>query len=131
MKTCCTFGLSMFLIACGGSKPEEVAKNYVQAAYDGDSKEMLSYIYIPENYKNKPGAEEMINGKIQAGAAKAKENAERKGGVKKIEITRQEIDEANGKGRVEVTTEFKNEGARIESDTVKLIRNDDKWKINL
>lgn len=92
---------------------------------------MLSYIYIPENVKAQAGSEEMIQGKIKAGAAKAKEQAERKGGVKEISVVDKNIDEANGKGRVTIGVSFKNEGSNSVTDRVKLIKNEDKWKVDL
>ena len=127
-----SFGLTGMLVACSNVKnPENVAQEYVTAAYKGDSEKMLSYIYIPENVEAQAGSEEMIQGKIKAGAAKAKEQAERKGGVKEISVVDKNIDEANGKGRVTIGVSFKNEGSNSVTDRVKLIKNEDKWKVDL
>ena len=132
ITTLSAVGLSAVLAACSGaSKPDEIAKDYVKAAYDGDAEKMLSYIYVPDSVKEKAGSEEMIQGKIKAGAAKAKEEASRKGGVKEISVIENQIDEGNGQGRVIVETQFKNEGATPAKDRIKLIKNDDKWKVNL
>lgn len=126
-----TILLSSMLIACGSSKPEDVALNYVKAAFDGDADEMLSQIYIPDSAKQRPGSEEIITGKIKAGASKAKEQAERKGGVKNIEVVEKEIDEANGLAKVVVNVKFKNDQSQSDSSRVKLIKNDNKWKVDL
>lgn len=132
ITTLSTLCFSAFLVACSAaSKPEDVAKDYVKAAYDGNAEKMLSYIYVPEEVKSKPGTEEMVQGKIKAGAAKAKEEASRKGGVKEISILDNQIDEGNGQGQVTVETQFKNEGSTASKDRVKLIKNDDKWKVNI
>ena len=92
---------------------------------------MLSLIHFPEEEKAKPGVEEMVSGKIKGAAGKAKERAERKGGVKEVTVLESKMDEANGLGMVKIQTTFKNDGSESEKDNVKLIKSNDKWQVRL
>jgi hypothetical protein len=42
-----------------------------------------------------------------------------------------QMDEANGQGMVKVQTTFKNDGSESETDRVKLIKSNDKWKVRI
>ena len=125
------FATVLMLSACSASKPEDVAKEFVEASYKGDADKMLSLIHFPEEEKAKPGVEEMVSGKIKGAAGKAKERAERKGGVKEVTVLESKMDEANGLGMVKIQTTFKNDGSESEKDSVKLIKSDDKWQVRL
>ena len=122
---------ALLLTACSASKPEDVATSFVDASFKGDADKMLAMIYFPEEEKAKPGVEDMVSGKIKDAASKAKERAERKGGIKDVTVLEAQMDEANGQGMVKVQTTFKNDGSESETDRVKLIRSNDKWKVRI
>ena len=45
------FATILMLSACSASKPEDVAKEFVEASYKGDADKMLSLIHFPEEEK--------------------------------------------------------------------------------
>ncbi len=123
--------VAVTLSACSSKSPEDVAISFVEASYKGNADKMMDMIYLPADKQDQPGTKDMLSGKLKQAAAKSKENADRKGGVKDITVQESKIDEANGLGQVIVNIDFKNEGSQSETDRVKLIQNDGQWKISL
>ena len=68
-------------VACGSSTPEEVAKNYVNAILEGDSKTAISYLNLGHKDDN-----EYTKGKIAMGVNHIKKEIDEKGGVKSITV---------------------------------------------
>ncbi len=123
--------LGLTLSACSGGKPENVATDFIEASYKGNADKMISMIYLSAEEKEKAGVTEMLSGKVKSAAQKTKETAEQRGGVKSVSVKESNIDEPNGEGVVIVETVFKNDGSRSETDRIRLIKSDSKWKVRL
>lgn len=114
----------------GGSKPENIAIKFTECAYNGDYDCVIDSLNISEQEK-KDGSLALISSKLQSAVAKAKSEADRKGGVKEIVVDSKQIDEPNGVGKVKLTINFKNDGSQSKSETYNVIRTDNGWKVNL
>lgn len=121
------FVLGVFLTACGSSSPEDIALDFTKGMYKGD-KGITKYIYLKnKDGKEEPGAKEFVEGKIAAGVAHEKEQADAKGGVKEITITNKEIEKDSAK--VELTTTFKDKSTK--TNNVYLHKQEGKWFVDL
>lgn len=110
------------------STPEELVKAYIEKAYAGDADALMKLIHYPEEAK-KPGAKDMIRGKLKELAAKAKTKADEKGGVKEIIITSTEYNQDKSRATVGVKIIFKNEDAKPDNQSARTIKTDDGWKL--
>lgn len=119
------------LTACSSSNPEDVATQFLNAAYKGNADTVLELIDIPEESSKQAGMKELVSGKVKAGVAKSKEKAEQNGGVKAITVKELKIDEANNRGVVILNVEFKKEGSHSTSERIRLVKRGDKWKISI
>lgn len=122
------FSAFFMVAACsGGNTPEATAKAFIEKSYAGEADAALALMHMPAG--DKPGDKEMFEGKIKAMVADNKDEAQKKGGVKKVTVEKVEIDK-NDPNHAEavVHIQFK-EGE--EKDTVRLIKIDDKWKVRL
>lgn len=112
--------LAIFLAACGDS-PKDVAIEATEAIFKGDSQKYLSYVIITDEAR-RMGINE---GKVELGIREAKKKADMLGGVKKVEILSEEIND--DKALVRIRVHFKN-GTSEDSGT-RLRKVDNKWKI--
>ncbi|MCR2038729.1 DUF4878 domain-containing protein [Campylobacter helveticus] len=111
---------------CGNSTtPGEVAKDFTNDMYEGDGEALVKYIYMPDTIKDSD--KELVNGKLKAGAAKAKEQADARGGVKSIEIIDEKIEGDNAKVRLKIT--FNDDSSKEDGGPLKKI--DNEWKMSL
>lgn len=118
--------LAVFFVACGGSSPKDVAVEATEAAFKGDSKKYLSYVFISEDARKMGMNESNVEGKVQLVVQEAKKQAENAGGVKKIEVLSEEI---NGDtARVGIRVHFKN-GQTSDNTTTKLRKIGNEWKL--
>lgn len=117
--------VAFFVVACGSSNPEDVAKNFTKDLYSGNAKSVMSYIDLSEAKSDED--KKFISGKItqvvSQNAAKAKEM----GGVKDIQIKEKTINKDSAKIRVLVLFNHDNN----QSDNVFLVKKDGKWLVSL
>lgn len=120
-------GVAM-LAACGGSStPGEVAKDFMTNAYQGNGDVLIKFIHIPDQEGTKEGVREMIDGKFKAQSARAKAMADEKGGLKSVEIVKEET---NGdKAKVEVKVIFADDSTK--NEYLDLTRIKDDWKVEI
>ena len=126
------FTLTTILAACSGagSSPEGAAKAFIESTYKGDADAAMALIEIPAEVKEKPGLEEMMNGKIKAAVAESKARAEKQGGIDEITAQPFQPSPQDGKqGRVTVDVRFKQGGTRTEN--VSVVETENGWKIKL
>ncbi|MDO4879296.1 MAG: DUF4878 domain-containing protein, partial [Neisseria sp.] len=124
--------LSAVLAACSGagSSPEGTAKAFIEKTYQGDADGAMALIDIPAEAKDKPGVEEMVNGKIKAGVAQSKARADQLGGVDEVTAQPFQASPQDAKqGRVQVDVRFKQGNTKTEN--VSVIETDHGWKIKL
>lgn len=90
--------VAFFLVACGSSNPEDLAKNFTKDLYSGDTKSVMSYIDLSEakSDEEKTFVSDKITQVVAENAAKAK----RMGGVKDIQIEEKTINKDSAKIRV-------------------------------
>lgn len=121
------FGVAM-LVACGGSStPGEVAKDFMTNAYQGNGDVLIKSIHVPDQDGAKEGVREMIDGKFKAHSARAKAMADEKGGLKSVEVVKEEI---NGdEAKVEVKVIFADDSAK--NEYLNLIKIKDDWKLEI
>lgn len=120
-----TLVVAVFVVACGGSsEPDAVAKDFFTDLYNG--KADTSKVYLGKN-ANEPGAQEMVEGKVKAGAAKAKAQADAKGGLDSV----QTVDVKTEGNRSTVNLEFTFKDGSKSKERVKLFNEDGDWKVSL
>ncbi|BDL78050.1 hypothetical protein THJ066_13400 [Campylobacter jejuni] len=90
--------VAFFLVACGSSNPEDLAKNFTKDLYSGNTKSVMSYIDLSEakSDEEKTFVSDKITQVVAENAAKAK----RMGGVKNIQIEEKTINKDSAKIRV-------------------------------
>lgn len=54
--------VAFFVVACGSSNPEDLAKNFTKDLYSGDAKSVMSYIDLSEAKNDEEKT--FVNGKI-------------------------------------------------------------------
>ncbi|QEY25336.1 DUF4878 domain-containing protein [Neisseria zalophi] len=120
----------MMLVACSGHSPEDTAKDFTQKSYEGDAEAVIAMIHFPDQEKNKPGVEDMLNGKVKAAVSQQKAYADEYGGIDEISADPAVISgENNDAAQVEVHIRFKQ--GETKDDNVRLIKTDDGWKVRL
>lgn len=113
------------LLACsGGNSPEGVAKAFTTAICKGETDKALALIHIPEG--TRPTEKEAMLGKLRMLVAMAKEQADNKGGLERIEVLSSETND--DRARVRLRLHFK---IGQETDDTKLIRVKGKWMVDL
>lgn len=122
----------LLLAACGGSsKPEEVAERYVRETYAGNADAVMAMIHLPSEEMDKPGAQELITGKMKAAVAAQKQRADKRGGLDTVKAVEVKPLDQDGK-RVSVSLEvtFK-DGGEARRDRIKLVETENGWKVAL
>ena len=116
------------LLACsGGNSPEGVATAFTTAAYKGEADKALALIHIPEG--TRATEKEAAFGKMRMLLAMAKEQADNKGGLTRVEVISSEIDSANpDRARVKLRLHFKNGQS---TDDTKLVKVKGKWMVDM
>ena len=117
--------VAFFVVACGSSNPEDLAKNFTKDLYSGDAKSVMSYIDLSEAKNDEEKT--FVNGKITQVVAENAAKAKRMGGVKDIQIEEKTINEDSAKIRVLVL--FNNDNNQ--SSNVFLAKKDRKWLVLL
>lgn len=122
-KLCLALILGIVLSACGSSSPEDIALDFTEKLYKGDT-DVLNYFDLKEA---KGSEKEFANGKIRSAVMEGKERADKKGGVKQIIIAEKNIEE--NRARIRTTVVFKDDSNT--TNTFNLIKKDGKWFIEL
>ncbi len=117
--------VAFFVVACGSSNPEDLAKNFTKDLYSGDAKSVMSYIDLSEAKSDEEKT--FVNGKITQVVAENAAKAKRMGGVKDIQIEEKTINEDSAKIRVLVLFNDDNN----QSSNVFLAKKDRKWLVLL
>lgn len=117
--------VAFFVVACGSSNPEDLAKNFTKDLYSGDAKSVMSYIDLSEAKNDEEKT--FVNGKITQVVAENAAKAKRMGGVKDIQIEEKTINKDSAKIRVLVL--FNNDNNQ--SSNVFLAKKDRKWLVLL
>lgn len=115
-STLAVFLFSCTLAACATNPtgnmentPQAVAKRYTEAIYAGDADAVLKLIdFSTVIKKDKPGAEDILRGKMKVMVDKGHKEAMKKGGVASITTTEPEYSNEKKRATVKVTTQFKN-----------------------
>lgn len=111
----------MFLVACGGNKPEDIAKNFIEYTAKGDIEKMMTYLEIPDKEK------EMAKGKLTMLSADFASKVEKNGGLNKVEVISSDIE--GDYARVKLKMSLKNGSSKEEN--IRLYKKNDKWFIKL
>lgn len=117
--------VAFFVVACGSSNPEDVAKNFTKDLYSGNAKSAMSYIDLSEAKSDED--KKFISGKITQVVAQNVAKAKEMGGVKDIQIKEKTINKDSAKIRVLVLFNHDNN----QSDNVFLVKKDGKWLVSL
>lgn len=117
--------VAFFVVACGSSNPEDVAKNFTKDLYSGNAKSAMSYIDLSEAKSDED--KKFISGKITQVVAQNAAKAKEMGGVKDIQIKEKTINKDSAKIRVLVLFNHDNNL----SDNVFLVKKDGKWLVSL
>lgn len=117
--------VAFFVVACGSSNPEDLAKNFTKDLYSGDAKSVMSCIDLSEAKSDEEKT--FVSGKITQVVAENAAKAKRMGGVKDIQIEEKTINEDSAKIRVLVL--FNNDNNQ--SSNVFLAKKDGKWLVLL
>lgn len=117
--------VAFFVVACGSSNPEDVAKNFTKDLYSGNAKSAMSYIDLSEAKSDED--KKFISGKITQVVAQNVAKAKEMGGVKDIQIKEKTINKDSAKIRVLVLFNHDNNL----SDNVFLVKKDGKWLVSL
>lgn len=117
--------VAFFVVACGSSNPEDLAKNFTKDLYSGDAKSVMSYIDLSEAKSDEEKT--FVSGKITQVVAENAAKVKRMGGVKDIQIEEKTINEDSAKIRVLVL--FNNDNNQ--SSNVFLAKKDGKWLVLL
>lgn len=120
------FGAAMLAACGGGDTPGEVAKDFITNAYKGNGDALIKFINIPEQ-DAKEGVKEMVDGKLKAQSARTKATADEKGGLKSIEIVKEET--SGDKANVELKVNFADGSSKNEYLNLTKVKDD--WKLEL
>jgi major membrane immunogen (membrane-anchored lipoprotein) len=114
------------LAACSGGKPEDTLDRFYRAAEKGDvdtAVKQMSFASVP--------AEKMVQakGKIQMIVGEAQNLIKANGGYDSLEVIESKIAEDGKTATVRAKLKFKN--GKDKSDSARLVKEDDGWKIVL
>lgn len=111
----------MFFVACGGNKPEDIAKNFIEYTAKGDIEKMMTCLEIKDNEK------ELAKGKLSMLSTDFANRVKRNGGLDKVEVIDSSIQD--DMAAVKLKLNLKNGNSRVEN--VRLYKKNDKWFIKL
>lgn len=118
-------GVGLFT-ACGESTPKDVAVDFVKSAYSKENADLIDFVAIPKE-KNDEATQAYVKGKLAEQNARSVEYAKNKGGLDKVEVVSEEINE--DRAQVQLKVIFKDNSS--DNQRFKLQKLDGKWKINL
>lgn len=121
---------ALLLAACSSNdSPEAVAKSFIEASFSNDADGMYELIAVPADAND--GAEEMVRGKLKMAVAKRAEQAEKLGGVDEIKADEAIYNDDKTQATSKVTITFKKTGAPAQTESVRLTKVDDRWKVRI
>lgn len=121
--------LGLCVTACGGGHPaENAAVSFFTAAFQGDADKMVARLAGVDSQKE--SEKNMVKGKMQMMAAASKEHAQKKGGLKKVEIDTEKKTEINKQDATVFVVIHFGDGS-TEKETANLIQENGAWKIKL
>lgn len=118
--------LGLFLSACSSS-PEDVALEFTQAMFKGDTKKAVSLLYLGDKEVDEKDVK-MFEGKLTMVAAENAKKAEKKGGVKDIVVVETK-ESGENELIVNIKTSFGDGTEDIE--VVKLTNKNGKWLVRI
>lgn len=120
---------AMFMFVGCGSDPESVAKKWIEAAYNGDTKTVVAELYLTENEMKDESLKPQIEGKMGMVVGEAVSKAKKHGGFKKVEVLSKEVNEDSA--TIKMKSIFK-DGTEESEGNMKLRKNHKgDWKITL
>lgn len=121
---------AVLLAACSSNdSPEAVAKSFIEASFSNDADGMYKLIAVPADAND--GAEEMVRGKLKMAVAKRAEQAEKLGGVDQIKADEAIYNDDKTQATSKVTITFKKTGVPAQTESVRLTKVDDRWKVRI
>lgn len=111
----------LLLVSCGTDGPEDVAKNFVNYAYEGKIDKLITCVEVSEKDKD------LAKGKLSMISSEFTNNINRKGGLKSIETIKKEINENTA--YITLKLHFKNGGSNNEN--FRLYKKENRWYIKL
>lgn len=117
---------SALLISCSASSPQDATTAFYKAAAAGNVDEAMEYVSFA-NFE----AEEMIaaKGKVQVVVGQIQQTASSNDGLQKVDLVESVASEDGNSAKVVSKLIFKN--GKNKTDTVNVVKDDGKWKINL
>lgn len=127
----CLIVLSAVLLAACSSNdsPEAVAKSFIEASFSNDADGMYKLVAVPADTEE--GAEEMVRGKLKMAVAKRAELAAKLGGVDEVKAGEASYNDDKTQATTQVTITFKNADVPAQTESVRLTKVDDQWKVRL
>ncbi|MBD9657037.1 MULTISPECIES: DUF4878 domain-containing protein [unclassified Pseudomonas] len=121
---------AVLLAACSSSdSPEAVAKSFIEASFSNDADGMYKLIAVPADANE--GAEEMVRGKLKMAVAKRSEQAEKLGGIDQIKADEAVYNDDKSQATSKVTITFKKADVPAQTESVRLTKVDDQWKVRI
>ncbi|WP_070885096.1 DUF4878 domain-containing protein [Pseudomonas argentinensis] len=121
---------AVLLAACSSNdSPEAVAKSFIEASFSNDADGMYKLIAVPADADD--GAEEMVRGKLKMAVAKRSEQAAKLGGVDEVKAGEAIYNDDKSQATSKVTITFKNADVPAQTESVRLTRVDDRWKVRI
>ncbi|SDI72649.1 protein of unknown function [Pseudomonas flavescens] len=121
---------SVLLVACSsGGSPETVAESFIEASFSNDADAMFKLIAVPADAGE--GAEEMVRGKLKMAVAKRAEMAATLGGVDEVKAGEATYNDDKTQATTQVTITFKKADVPAKTESVRLTKVDDQWKVRL
>ncbi|WP_267523443.1 DUF4878 domain-containing protein [Campylobacter sp. MG1] len=112
---------TLFLVACGGDNPKDIAKNFIESAYNGKVENMMKYLDVPDNQK------ETAKGKLSMMVLMTAEATNKKGGISNISIIDITENDENANVTLKITFKDKSEA----NENVRLYKKDKKWYVKM
>lgn len=121
---------AVLLAGCSSNdSPEAVAKSFIEASFSNDADGMYKLIAVPADADD--GAEEMVRGKLKMAVAKRSEQAAKLGGVDEVKAGEATYNDDKTQATSKVTITFKNADVPAQTESVRLTKVDDRWKVRI
>lgn len=121
---------AVVLAACSSNDtPEAVAKSFIEASYSNDADGMYKLLAVPADADD--GAEEMVRGKLKMAVAKRAEQADKLGGIDEIKAAEAIYNDDKSQATSKVSITFKKAGVPARTESVRLTKVDDQWKVRI
>lgn len=117
----------IFIIAgCGSSSVEKTATDFTQKLYESDTKKVVNMLYLGDEKPSKTDMD-FIYGKIDTLLEENNKKAKEKGGFKKAEVIKKDIDK--NEASVKIQTTFKD--GTTQTHEIDLIKVKNEWKVRI